>query len=150
MAHTLAVVVTVASTLLGSAVLGQGGARGGGGGWGTGGPYQRLYDPTTVQTVKGEIEKVERITPMHGMSAGVHLILKTEKESISVHLGPEWFISNQEANLEPKERIEVKGSRVTINGRPALVAAQVVKGDQVLKLRDDDGVPMWCGWHRRQ
>ena len=106
-------------------------------------------DPTTVQTVKGEIEKVERLTPMHGMSAGVHLILKTEKESLSVHLGPEWFISNQEAKLEPRERIEVKGSRVTINGRPALVAAQVVKGDQVLKLRDDDGVPMWCGWHRR-
>lgn len=120
-----------------------------GGGWGPGSQYGRMFDPKTVETVKGEVEKVERVTPMHGMSAGIHLLLKTEKETLSVHLGPEWYINNQEVKIEPKDKVEVKGSRVTINGKPALIAEEVVKGDQVLKLRDDNGVPMWAGWRRR-
>ncbi len=65
-----------------------------GGGWGPGGQYGRMFDPKTVETVKGEVEKVERVTPMQGMSAGIHLLLKTEKETLSVHLGPEWYINN--------------------------------------------------------
>lgn len=146
----LKVVVVAASALLATAAHAQGGPGPRGGGWGSGGQYQRLYDPKTVETVKGDIEKVERITPMGGMSAGIHLLLKTDKETVSVHLGPEWYLSQQEVQLAPKDKVEVKGSRVTINGKPALIAAEVVKGDEVLKLRDDSGVPAWSGWRRRQ
>jgi hypothetical protein len=89
------------------------------------------------------------VTPMNGMSAGVHLLLKTDKETIPVHLGPEWYISNQELKLEPKDKVEVKGSRVMFNGKPAIIASEVVKGEQVLKLRDDNGIPLWSGWRRR-
>jgi hypothetical protein len=35
------------------------GPRGGGGGWGPGSQYGRMYDPKTVETVAGEITKVE-------------------------------------------------------------------------------------------
>ncbi len=121
----------------------------GGGGWGPGSQYGRLFDPKTVETVTGEIEKVERVTPLKGMSPGIHLQLKAEKETLSVHLGPEWYIDNQEVKLAPKDKVEVKGSRVTINGKPALIAEEVTKGDQVLELRDASGVPMWAGWRAR-
>ncbi|MDP1830155.1 MAG: hypothetical protein Q8L48_43225 [Archangium sp.] len=149
MFRSLKRVAVVVSALLAAASFAQGGPRPGGRGWGAAGPYQRLYDPRTVETVKGEIEKVERITPLQGMSAGVHLMLKTDKESISVHLGPAWYLDNQELKLEPKDKVEVKASRVTVAGKPALIAAEVVKGDQVLKLRDDNGIPQWSGWRRR-
>jgi len=43
----------------------------------------------------------------------------------------------------------VKGSRFTLGGKPAIIAAEVKKGDEVLKLRDDAGFPMWIGWRRR-
>lgn len=142
------VMMCVLSMLLSAGALGRP-AQGRGGGWGHGSQYGRLYDPQTVETVKGEIEKVERITPMRGMSAGIHLVLKTEKETLSVHLGPEWYINNQELKLAPKETVDVKGSRVTINGKPVLIAEEVTKGDQVLELRDENGVPMWAGWRRR-
>jgi hypothetical protein len=108
-----------------------------------------MYNPKTVRTVTGVIEKVERITPMKGMSAGIHLVLKTDKETIPVHLGPEWYIANQEIAIEPKDKIEVMGSRVTFDGKPAIIAAEVVKGNQVLKLRDANGIPLWSGWRRR-
>jgi hypothetical protein len=45
--------------------------------------------------------------------------------------------------------VEVKGSRVTFEGKPAIIAAEVKKGDEVLKLRDENGFPMWSGWRRR-
>jgi len=83
------------------------------------------------------------------MSAGVHMTLKTDKETISVQLGPSWYIENQDVKIEAKDKVEVKGSRITFDGKPAIIAAEVKKGDEVLKLRDDNGFPLWSGWRRR-
>jgi hypothetical protein len=46
------------------------------------------------------------------------------------------------------DKIEVKGSRVTISGKPAIIAAEVKKGDTILVLRDSAGIPAWAGWRR--
>ena len=97
----------------------------------------------------GEITKVERMTPMKGMSTGIHFVLKTSKESLSVHVGPEWYIEKQDVKLEPRDKVTVKGSRVMIYDQPALIAAEITKGDQVLQLRDANGIPLWSGWRRR-
>ena len=154
MTHRTLSLVMVAVVLSALGTLGQVSAqRGphlrGGGGWGPGGAYGRLYDPKTIETISGEVVAVELHTPMKGMGGGVHLQLKTDKQTISVHLGPVWYIENQDATIEVKDKIEVKGSRVTFDGKPAIIAAEVRKGDQVLKLRDDNGVPHWAGWRRR-
>ncbi len=113
-----------------------------------GGGYQRMYDPATVETVTGTIESLDRTVPMRGMSRGVHLTLKTDKGSISVHLGPEWYVERLDEKLAKGDQVEVKGSRVTFAGNPAIIAAEVKKGDAVLKLRDEKGVPSWAGWRR--
>ena len=120
----------------------------GSGGWGPGGGYGRMYDPKTVETIKGEVTKVDYVTPLKGMGHGVHLLLKTEQGMIHVHLGPAWYVENQDVKIAPKDRVEVKGSRVTIEGTPVVIAAEVRKGDEVLSLRDDNGVPRWAGWRR--
>jgi hypothetical protein len=83
------------------------------------------------------------------MGAGVHMILKTGKETISVHLGPGWYLENQDVKIEAKDKVEVKGSKITFGGTPAIIAMEVKKGDEVLKLRDDAGYPVWAGWRRR-
>jgi hypothetical protein len=121
----------------------------GSGGWGPGGQYNRMYDPKSVETIIGEVTSVDRITPMKGMSGGVHLNVKTDKETVSVHLGPVWYLENQDVKIETKDKVEVKGSRATIAGKPAIIAAEVKKGDELLKLRDDSGFPVWSGWRRR-
>jgi hypothetical protein len=136
--------VSVAVTAF--AAPGKGGR--GSGGWEMGGTYQRMYNPATVETVTGEVISVDRITPMKGMGAGIHLQLKTEKETISVHLGPAWYIERLDARIEKGDKIEAKGSRVTVAGKPAIIAAEVKKGDALLKLRDDSGIPAWAGWRR--
>lgn len=121
----------------------------GSGGWGPGSQYNRTYDPKTVETISGEVTRVDRITPAKGMSGGVHMLVKTDKETISVHLGPSWYLENQDVKIEAKDKVEVKGSKITFAGKPAVIAMEVKKGDEVLKLRDDNGFPVWSGWRRR-
>jgi len=121
----------------------------GSGGWGMGTAYGKMYNLSTVETISGEVISVDKITPTKGMSYGIHMTVKTDKETISVHMGPGWFIENQDIKIEPKEKVEVKGSRITFEGKPALIAAEVKKGDEILKLRDDNGFPAWSGWRRR-
>jgi hypothetical protein len=128
----------------GSGMMGRGS-----GGWGPASQYNRFYDPKTIETIAGEVAKVDRITPAKGMRGGIHLLVKTDKETISVHLGPSWYLENQDVKIEAKDKVEVKGSRITFGGKPAIIAAEVKKGDEVLKLRDDNGFPVWSGWRRR-
>ena len=120
----------------------------GGGGWGAGTPYSKLYNPQTVETITGEVVSVDHITPMKGMHHGVHVVVKSDKETISVHLGPGWYIENQDVKIAPKDKIEVKGSRIAFDGKPAVIAAEVKKGNEVLMLRDASGFPAWSGWRR--
>lgn len=49
----------------------------------------------------------------------------------------------------PGDKVEVTGSRITFQDKPAIIAAEVKKGDEILKLRDGNGFPAWAGWRRR-
>jgi hypothetical protein len=120
-----------------------------GGGWGPGSSYERLYNPQTVETISGVVVSVDKFTPIKGMSNGVHAAVKTDKETISVHLGPAWFLDNQDAKIRQGDRVEIKGSRITFEGKPAIIAAEVTKDGETLTLRDASGVPVWSGWRRR-
>lgn len=147
------VAILTATTFLGllitSRAIAQRATGGRGGGWGPGAAYGRMYDPKTVETLHGEVTGVEQFTPQKGMSPGVHLQLQTDKEKISVHLGPAWYIERQDVEIAAGDRIEVKGSRVSSEGKPAIIAAEVRKGDETLTLRDSGGFPVWSGWRRR-
>ena len=146
---SLAVIVLLIAVAHSFAQRGPGMMWRGSGGWGPNSSYGKMYDPKTVETVKGEVARVDHITPVKGMSGGVHMNLKTDKEIISVHLGPSWYLQNQDVEIEPKDKVEVKGSRITFAGKPAIIAAEIRKGDEVLRLRDETGFPVWSGWRRR-
>jgi hypothetical protein len=144
------VVVLTQSLVLASESFAQRGIMWkGGGGWGPGTSYARLYNPQTVETIRGEVVSIEKLTPLKGMYYGVHAVVKTDKETLSVHLGPGWYIENQEVKLKLKDTVEVKGSRITFEGKPAIIAAEVTKGGESLTLRDASGFPIWSGWRRR-
>ena len=139
--NRLPVGVAVVLILLASASFAQQGAKEKGG---------RAYDPKTVETVKGEVIAAEKIPSPGGKGYGVHLTLKTEKETLLVEVGPGWYVEKQPVNIEVKDILEIRGSRVTSQGKPAIIAAEIKKGDQTLKLRDENGIPAWSGGGRRQ
>ena len=109
------------------------------------GVAQRNYDPKTVETIQGKVLSVERTAPAQNRGYGVHLMLQTDKETIPVHLGPARYIDKQTPRIEANDTITVTGSRVTVDGKPAIIAAQIKKGNDILKLRDDNGIPAWRG-----
>ncbi len=121
----------------------------GSGGWGPKTNYGRIYNPETVETLSGEITNVDKITPSKGMSYGIHIVLKTDETTLPVHLGPGWYIENQDITIEQNDKVEITGSRITFEGKPAIIAAKIKKGDEVLILRDENGFPVWSGWRRR-
>lgn len=118
------------------------------GGWGAGGAYGARFDAKTVETLAGEVVEVRRTAPMKGMRRGIHLTLKTDKESVPVHLGPAWFLDNQEKLPAKGDKIEVRGSRVEFDGKPAIIAVTLKDGEMTLRLREEDGFPLWSGWRR--
>jgi hypothetical protein len=122
--------------------------QGPGPGRGRGAGYGRMWNPATVETVRGEIVKVDRVPSPGGAGGGVHLDLKTATETIAVHLGPDWYVTRDRMALDPTDEIEVKGSRVTVDGKPAIIAGEVRKGSATLVLREADGAPVWRGGRR--
>lgn len=128
-------------------MMGTGGR--GSGGWGHHSNYGRMYDPNTVETIRGEVVSVDSFTPIGGMSQGMHLRLKTDRETVDVHLGPAWYLQNQDIQIQPSDKITVTGSRINFNGQSALITNRIEKGEQTLILRDESGFPVWHGWRQR-
>jgi hypothetical protein len=147
---TAVTVIAILFTANSFAQMGQGYTWRGSGGWGMGTPYQRMYDPAKVETIKGTVEAVETVAPMKGMHRAVSLMVKTDKETMPVHLGPEWYIERLDTKIQKGEVIEVRGSRISFNGKPIIIAAEIKKdkGEHIIVLRDDAGIPVWAGWRK--
>ncbi|MHC4307599.1 MAG: hypothetical protein ACYSR7_03125 [Planctomycetota bacterium] len=125
--------------------MGRGrGARG----WGPDNQYCLAYKPDTTVTISGEVISVEKTVPRKGMFYGVHLMVKTGEKTVSVHLGPGWYIENQGIVFEPEDKLKITGSEVTFDEEEVIIASEIMRGDEVLELRDEKGIPAWSGWRR--
>ena len=93
--------------------------------------------------VLGEVLSIEKVACGQGRHHGVNLLLKTAKGKLAVHLGPTWFVDSQRTKFALHDVVQVAGSRVTFDGKPALIATTVKKGNERLRLRTPDGTPLW-------
>lgn len=118
-------------------------------GWGPGSNYNRMYDVNTVETIKGSVTSIDQISHGNRMSKGIHIKLNSKSENITVHLGPSWYIENQDIQINKSDEITVTGSRVNYEGEMIIIAKEIIKGDEVLTIRDDKGYPYWAGWRKR-
>lgn len=117
--------------------------------WAQQGPG-RFYDPKSVVTVQGQVEKVETMS-RQGRQGGegrpgqqaqvVHL--KTDQGTLLVHLGPGKFLEKQQFAPKAGDTMTVTGSKLTTGKGDVILAAEVKSGDKTLTLRDAQGVPVW-------
>ena len=161
MALVFGLVASLAFAQMGSQNMGQGMHQG---------MRARLYDPSTVTTVKGTVTDVEvnsmgsmmnqqgtKMGQQGGMMnqhpamsrmthkgwMGTHLTLKIENGFLDVILGPSSYITEKNFTFVKGDQIEVTGSKVTRNGQQELIARSVKKGNKTLTLRNDQGIPLW-------
>jgi hypothetical protein len=82
--------------------------------------------------------------PGPGLQGGVHLMLKTARETIEIDLGPESFLKKQNYQLNKGDDITVVGSRVKRDAGEAVIARNHQgKGNDDLPRRE--GFPRWSG-----
>ncbi|HMB99239.1 MAG TPA: hypothetical protein VKM36_12185 [Balneolaceae bacterium] len=111
--------------------------------------YSRHFNVNTVETIDGVVKDIiYKSSERNPEMTGVHLEISTGNEEIPVHLGPAWYVSQQQHTFSKGDSVTVTGSRITFNNAPAIIAAQVQKNDMVLQLRDENGMPNWRGWRR--
>ena len=108
----------------------------------------RLDDPKTVVTLTGSVVGETRVDRGTGHS-GVHLLVKTAEGEFPVHLGPDFWVDAQPVKFAKGDEVTVKGSKVSFEGKPAVIAESVTKGASTLVLRDAQGVPAWSGQGRK-
>ncbi len=101
------------------------------------------YDASTEITLTGTVQDV--LHPQMGRMNGTHLLLKTETETIEVHVGPSNFVVAEGFTFAKGDSVQAVGSKVTIGGKEALIAREVTKDSRTLTLRDKMGRPLWAG-----
>ena len=129
-------------------VMGPGYHHGGLWGWRPGSQYGGMYDPNTVETIRGKVISTNSFTPMSGMAQGMQLIVKSGERTIPVHVGPSWYLDSQSWQVTPNEEVEVTGSLVNWGGSSVMIASELRYGGKVWQLRDSNGIPLWRGSNR--
>ena len=116
------------------------------GGWQEDGAYNKLYQASELDKLKGYVQKVIEVIPMKGMAPGVGLIMKDgDGDKVVVHIGPKWFLGDS-IGIKRGEKIKVKGSWAEIDGKDVFMASKIKKGDFFeLKVRlTKNGKPFWA------
>jgi len=116
-------------------------------GWYWGSPVAPGYDRSSVVEVNGVVLHVD-LSPRGG---GSSLRMETGGETVTITLAPGWYIRQQGADIQVGDKLAVKGSKMkTREGKVYLTAASIknMRTGHVLKLRDDNGVPLWSSKRR--
>ena len=109
-----------------------------------------VYDANTETTVKGTVEQVgTAIVPGGGLSqqargkysGPTYLDLKADSGMLKVVLGPSSFVESKGFKFAQGDQIEVTGSK--FHDEDTIVAREIKRGDQVLVLRNAQGIPEW-------
>jgi hypothetical protein len=116
---------------------------------GTGRGASPMYDVKTETTIRGTVESVQTVTGAGARGGrglgGTHLTVKTEKETLGVHVGPTTYLTEKGITFAQGDTLEILGSRVTIDEEPVVIARRIKKGDNTWTLRDASGRPVWSG-----
>jgi hypothetical protein len=108
---------------------------------------QGHYDVKTVETVGGRVLSIEKTAPPNRRGYWINVLLQTGQETVAVQLGPDWYIDKLAPRIQPNDTIKVTGSRVTVDGKSLIVAADITNGNEFLKLREANGLPVWPNHH---
>lgn len=140
----LAIVAAMLMTSYAFSQMGQGmGHQGKGHGMG-------MYDPSSVVTISGTVQDVQEGTMQRGQMnnnsmghMGTHLVVKTDKGTMTVMLGPSSFLSEKNFSVAKGDKVEVTGSKVKFGSSDAVIAREIKDGGKTLTLRNEQGVPEW-------
>ena len=115
-------------------------------GWERSGRFNALYQPDGYTTLKGEVERFFKVTPLPGMVEGLGMRVKLRDGSlVDIILAPVAYVDFLSRVFHPGELAKIKGAWTEIDGRRWFVASKVRLREMFeVKLRGTrSGVPYW-------
>jgi hypothetical protein len=114
------------------------------------------YDTNSEATFKGIVAHVKggpsllsRVFQFHTLGLGhkgvqeKQLLLKTDTDTVQIHLGPTAFLTENNVEIRKGDTLEVTGSRVTVGDAQVILARAIRKDGNEWTLRDATGHPLW-------
>ena len=102
------------------------------------------YDIGNEVTIKGVVEEVKDFQcPVSG-GMGAHLVVKTDKGLVTVHLALSKFLSDYGFNFAKGDEVVIIGAKAKVgDDENALLARKIDRGNQTFTFRDKEGKPLW-------
>ncbi|MCA9246923.1 MAG: hypothetical protein KDA42_07395 [Planctomycetales bacterium] len=105
--------------------------------------FESLYDASRVITVRGPITAFWHF-PLGDRRTGVIVRLHVGGEFAHVYIGTKEFLDRNNLELSINDYVTVTGNKALLRFRGLVVVADSIKkGDQLLRLRNDAGRPLW-------
>lgn len=105
-----------------------------------------VFDPATVQDVRGRIIEVQDQQRIAGSKHGVRVLLETADEQLYVYVAPQGYFDEVGLVLRPGDTLRVRGSVLEADGRRVVIAQSISVGTGEFPLRDAQGRPKWQQW----
>lgn len=114
-------------------------------------PFAEIFDPKSMKKISGEVIKVDQVIPEKGLISQMEtelVVLTDRREPVPVFLGPKWYIMGLDrmSPFKSGDKVTVSGSWITTRTEPFLIATTVTEGNRTLRVRYEDGTPIWSGW----
>ena len=102
------------------------------------------YDIGNEVTIKGVVQQVKDFQcPVSG-GMGAHLVVKTDKDPVTVHLALTKFLSEYGFGFAKGDEVQIIGAKAKVgDDENAILARQVERGNQTFTFRDKKGKPLW-------
>jgi len=102
------------------------------------------YDVANEVTIKGVIDEVKDFQcPVSG-GMGAHLVVKTDKGLVTVHLALSKFMSEYGLSFAKGDEVVITGVRAKVgDDENAILARKIERGNQTFVFRDKEGKPLW-------
>ena len=102
------------------------------------------YDVANEVTIRGVIDEVKDFQcPVSG-GMGAHLVVKTDKGLVTVHLALSKFMSEYGLSFAKGDEVVITGVRAKVgDDENAILARKIERGNQTFVFRDKEGKPLW-------
>ena len=102
------------------------------------------YDVANEVTIKGVVDEVKDFQcPVSG-GVGAHLVVKTDKGLVTVHLALSKFMGEYGLSFAKGDEIVVTGVKARVgDDENAILARKIERGNQTFVFRDKEGKPLW-------
>lgn len=95
----------------------------------------------STEKFNGVVKSVNRVQLPN--EAQIQIVLSTEQGDQLVIVGPASFVDQSKIKLQAGDKVVVTGYRITANGKDVVVAAQIQRNGNTLKLLNDNRMPQW-------